>query len=196
MIPRSLTSSTLLWTLTTLLGIGPSSVAQISIPTPTPIKIPGELQRLLQGPQQPASITANTPSQQGLTLPSLWWVDDQFGAKTVIDWQAYPAANLQDQQVHVYIRSNLWSRFNYLERYAFVTHFGNVTRTYGYQLVMLDRNGYPLSSYLCDFTQLAPSGIAGVRDAQQQPVKAYSMLQTSELSCEMWLNPVYPRNVF
>ncbi|MFQ3627022.1 MAG: hypothetical protein SNJ81_05550, partial [Cyanobacteriota bacterium] len=39
----------------------------------------------------PAIVTANTISQEGLTLPSLWWVRDQFGEQLLETWLVYPA---------------------------------------------------------------------------------------------------------
>ncbi len=161
-----------------------------------PSTVPPTLQRLLQGPRQPTSSLNPRPSQTGLSIPSLWWIDQQFGQKTVLDWIVYPNSIRQDQQVHVYLRSNLWARFSYLERYAFVTHFGHLTRTYGYQLVMLESTGLPLASYICDFVPIDPLPVPGTQDAEQSPIFAYTLEQQPQLDCEMWLNPTFPRQVF
>lgn len=158
--------------------------------------VPPALQRLLQRVPRSRSLPSVRPAQTGLTIPSLWWVEQQFGQKTVLNWAVYPDQNRQEQQVHVYLRSNLWARFSYLERYAFVTHFGHLTRTYGHQLVMLESNGLPLASYICDFTTAEPSLVPGSLDVNQSPIHAYTSEQQNQIDCKMWLNPTFPRQVF
>ncbi|MEM9137324.1 MAG: hypothetical protein AAGB01_08250 [Cyanobacteria bacterium P01_F01_bin.42] len=144
--------------------------------------------------QRPSS-TSQQPSQSGVTLPSLWWVDRQFGNKLVIDWFAYDSEILQNQQVQIFIRSNLWTRFSYLERYSFVTHFGALTRTYGYQMLVLDTSGNPLASYLCDFTSQRPQIVPGAQTNRQQPIKSYATSSQTDFPCAIWMNDAFPRGV-
>ncbi|MCM1982851.1 hypothetical protein [Lyngbya confervoides] len=183
--------------LSLLLGQGllaiPSSAQVPQIPRAI-IRVPDLVQRLLQGPRQPPAVSSSQPSQRGLTPPSLWWVDQQFGDQALIKWVAYPSANLADQQVHLYLRPSTWREMTYLKRYAFATHFGAVARTYGYQTLVLDNKGYPLGAYLCDFSQATPRLVGGTQDYQQQPVLFFD--QPEQLTCDLWLNPAYPRTAF
>ena len=156
-------------------------------------KSPIEVQQLLQGPLPPPSSSSKQPSQSGLTLPSLWWVDRQFGQKLVIDWFGYKSASPQAQQVQMFVRSNLWTRFSYLERYAFVTHFGALTRTYGYQMLLLDTRGYLIASYICDFEAQQPEVVIGAQDAQNQPIPSYTA--QDELPCDLWMSNAFPRSL-
>ncbi|NJN24436.1 MAG: hypothetical protein HC810_08685 [Acaryochloridaceae cyanobacterium RL_2_7] len=159
-------------------------------------QVPLQTQKLLQGPLPPPSSTSATPSQDGISLPSLWWADRLFGEKLVTDWSAYQSPNPQVQQVQIFVRSNLWTRFSYLERYEFLNHFAAVTRVYGYQMLVLDSRGYPLASYLCDFSQKAPKQVVGVQDARQQSVWNYERADGSDLDCDLWMNGAFPRNFF
>ena len=155
---------------------------------------PLKIQQLLQGPLPPPTATSRQPSQQGITLPSLWWVDRQFGQKLIIDWFAYDSESPETQQVQIFIRSNLWARFSYLERYAFVTHFGAMTRTYGYQMLLLDPKGTPLASYLCSFKLQKPQVILGAKTAHNQLIQSYAEPIQQKLPCSLWMNNAFPRN--
>ncbi len=157
-------------------------------------RIPVTVQRLIQGPLPPPTASSDQPSQVGITLPSLWWVDRQFGEKLVIDWFAYDSGTPQDQQVQLFVRSNLWTRFTYLERYAFVTHFGAIARTYGYQTLLLDKRGYPLASYLCAFETQQPQSLLGVQSAKNQLIQIYGSSAQGNLPCSIWMNSAFPRN--
>ena len=159
-------------------------------------KVPLQAQKLLQGPLPQPSSTSENPSQTGMTLPSLWWADRLYGEKLVTNWYAYDSDNSQDQQVQIFVRSNLWTRFSYLERYEFVNHFASLTRTYGYQMLVLDSRGYPLASYLCDFAQVRPQKILGVQDAHRRPVWNFDPDLYSDLTCKLWMNEAFPRNFF
>ena len=151
------------------------------------------VQQLLQGPLPPPSTTSQNPAQTGITLPSLWWIDRQFGEKLVIDWFAYDNEIANQQQVQVYIRSNLWTRFSYLERYAFISHFGSLTRTYGYQLVLIGTQGNALASYLCEFETQQPQIVLGAQTAQRTLVRSYAGQTQRELPCSLWMNEAFPR---
>lgn len=154
---------------------------------------PLRVRQLIQGPLQQPSSTSKQPSQSGVTLPSLWWINRQFGNKLVIDWFAYDSEMLQSQQVQIFIRSNLWTRFSYFERYAFITHFGALTRAYGYQLLLLDTVGNPLGSYLCQFETQEPQIITGARTNRQRKIRLYSGPSQTELPCDIWMSNAFPR---
>lgn len=112
----------------------------------------------------PEMVTANTISQQGLTLPSLWWARDQFGEQLLETWLVYPARDDSPQRVELVVNPQVWSIYNYLERYTFVNQFGASASTYGYSTRVFDRQGNLLAAYLCDFSGVALGQVAGQRN--------------------------------
>lgn len=112
----------------------------------------------------PGMITANTISQEGLTLPSLWWARDQFGEQLLETWLVYPAREGSPQRVELVVNPQVWSIYNYMERYTFVNQFGVSASTYGYSTRVFDRQGNLLAAYLCDFSGVALGQAEGQRD--------------------------------
>jgi|GEM_PF-1393055 len=97
-------------------------------------------------------ITAYTFSQEGMTHPSLWWAQEQFGKrKLLMNWIAYPTPKRLDLIVNLQI----WSNLQYIERYSFIHHFGTVARDYGYELRVFNQRGDCLALYTCDRAQNA-----------------------------------------
>lgn len=158
--------------------------------------IPTELETLLEKRHEKAKVTANTPSQQGFSVPSLWWTSQQFGEKLVVDWQAYGASQVGNQQINVIVRPDLWTRYTYYERYAFVLKFGSDASNFGYQLLVLDSQDFLLGAYTCDFAQSDPDFITDLVDSQSQPIPRYvDRASAKALPCRLWLSPNSPRNV-
>lgn len=159
--------------------------------------IPTELQTLSEKRSATPKVTADTPSQRGFTVPSLWWTSQQFGEKLVLDWQAYGAGQVGNRQINVIVRPELWTRYTYYERYGFVLKFGTDASNFGYQLLVLDSEDFLLGAYTCDFAHSNPTFISGVVDSQSQPIPNYvSPGSPKSLSCRLWLSPNYPRGVF
>lgn len=155
---------------------------------------PKELQKLLeQRPEKPV-ISSDTPSQQGFTVPSLWWTNQQYGEKLVLDWQAYGLGQIGTQQISVKVRPELWTRYTYFERYAFVLKFGTDASHFGYQLFVQDAQDLLLGSYTCDFTEGGPK--QELPKSQPQTLLESVHQVSKPLSCQLWLNPNYPRTVF
>lgn len=142
-------------------------------------------------------ITVATPSQAGLTVPSLWWAKEQFGGNLLDSWIIYPKQGNSPNHVDLLIRPEIWNRLNYLERYAFVNRFGSVASDYGYNLRALDSQSNLLATYTCNFSRANPDYLKGVRDARGQrvpnyvsPVTAPSGRQNSDgLTCQVGLKP-------
>ena len=179
-----------------LVGSHTTAVSQPRRQPPTN-PVPAELQLLLDKRPEIPHASANTPSQQGFTVPSLWWANQQFGEKLVLDWQAYAAGQAKTQQINVIVRPELWTRYTYYERYGFVLKFGSDTSNFGYQLLVLDSQDFLLGAYTCDFAQGNPNFITGLVDAQSQPIPDYvSRSRAETLPCRLWLSPNYPRSVF
>ncbi len=159
--------------------------------------LPTELQTLLENRPNGPIISADAPSQKGFTVPSLWWTNEQFGEKLVLDWRAYGVDQVGSQQISVIVRPELWTRYTYFERYAFVLKFGSDASNFGYQLMVLDSQDFVLGAYTCDFARSKPQFIPRMLDEGSRPIPDYvDPTSTQALPCRLWLNPNYPRSVF
>ncbi|AFY53712.1 hypothetical protein Riv7116_1139 [Rivularia sp. PCC 7116] len=101
-------------------------------------------------------ITADTIYQQQLTVPSLWWAQEQSENKLLDNWIAYPAINSQPGRVDLIVNEQIWSVLDYLERYKFVNHLGSVARTYGYNIRVFNYEKEPLATYTCNLSLTTP----------------------------------------
>lgn len=107
----------------------------------------------------PDVITHTNISQTNLTVPSLWWANQQFGQPLVETWFAYP--NAEQRRVDFVVNRQVWSLLDYLKRYEFLHHMGTVARSYGYNTRVFNRQGEALAAYTCDFN--APENPCDVR---------------------------------
>lgn len=147
-----------------ILPIQPSPAQTPSVPQPS--KAPLELSRL-----QPTTtlndgeitaytincdrrsvFTANTICQQQLTIPSLWWANEQFGDKLLDNWLTYPATSTTPARIDLVANRQIWSLLDYLERYEFVNHFGAVARDYGYNVRVFNYQKELLATYTCNYS--------------------------------------------
>lgn len=173
-------------------GYSGNAIAQLRQQPPTN-PVPARLQTLLENRPAIPRVTAETPSQKGFTVPSLWWTSQQFGEKLVLDWQAYGAGQVGSQQINVIVRPELWTRYTYFERYGFLLKFGRDASNFGYQLLVFDSEDFLLGAYTCDFAQSNPKVISGVVDVRSQPIPKYRDREfTSGLPCQLWLSPNSP----
>lgn len=140
-------------------------------------------------------VTATTPSQAGLTIPSLWWTKEQFGGKLLDSWTAYPQGKDTPSYVDLLVRREVWNLLDYLERYTFVNQFGLAAGDYGYNLRVFDRQENLLATYTCNFSRVSPNYLEGVRDLRGRPVPNYvsgttassSSQSPRELTCQIGL---------
>ncbi|MEB3219055.1 MAG: hypothetical protein VKN72_22845 [Nostocales cyanobacterium 94392] len=121
---------------------------------PAPSQAPLELD-LLNNPTDNI-ITANTIYQQQLTVPSLWWAQEQSENKLLDNWIAYPASNSQPGRVDLIVNEEVWNILDYLERYNFVNHLGSVARGYGYNIRVFNYEKEPLATYTCNLNISKP----------------------------------------
>lgn len=157
------------------------------------LSAPPQVLQLLEIPLGLPSSTTTTPAQSGLTVPSLWWAEAQFGQGIVNGWQSYDATASYPKLVRLTVDSQLWRQLTVLNRYALVNHFAVVTRDTGYQLLVFDPQNNPVAAYTCNFDQVRPKYLEGVRDAQGRLVPDYvPALSPTPLDCQAWLSPVYP----
>jgi hypothetical protein len=156
------------------------------------LKAPDPVLKLLQTPVQKPQVKANTPSETSLTVPGLWWANQQFGDKMLTNWFAYRRPEDHSSQVRAVIRPDLWSRYTYLERYAFLKRFGATTSAAGYHLLVLDQQNYLLGSYTCEFPN-------NVKPALLNPWEQRRARLTSppiKAPCSVWISPVYGTEFF
>lgn len=142
-------------------------------------------------------VTATTPSQSGLTVPSLWWAKEQFGGKLLYSWAAYAKENDTSSHIDLLVNQEVWNLMNYLERYTFVNQFGFTASDYGYNLRVFDRQENLLATYTCNFSRVNRNHLEGVRDSRGRLVPNYVSGSTAssssqnhkELACQIGLEP-------
>ncbi|HIK53568.1 MAG TPA: hypothetical protein IGS37_00060 [Synechococcales cyanobacterium M55_K2018_004] len=141
--------------------------AETRIPTDDLLYLQFELPnpRLLQPNAIPAGSAIATSyhiSQTGLTLPSLWWVQQQFGGKLLTLWIAYDGSDGTPPRVEYVVNEQVWSLYTYVERYTFVNQFGGAAREFGYNARIFNPQGDLLAIYVCDFSAGRTSSHCGV----------------------------------
>lgn len=100
-------------------------------------------------------ITSNSICQSSITIPSLWWLEEQYrqlNGKLVNTWLAYPDASGPSRRVDLVVNQQVWSLLDYLERYKFTDWFGATARDYGFNTRVFNSQGRLLASYTCAFT--------------------------------------------
>jgi hypothetical protein len=117
-----------------------------------PLSFPNDLRRLDANdlPADGSVLSANTISPDNLTIPSLWWARDQFGGKLLSNWLAYPRLNGSLRRVDLIVNQQVWSLYDYLDRYRFVNDLGTVAATFGFNTRVFNRNQDLLAAYICE----------------------------------------------
>lgn len=98
-------------------------------------------------------VTKDTICPTHLTLPSLWWADEQLGDKLLENWLAYP----EKKRIDLVVNRQIWGLMDYYQRYAFIHRMGTVVRgarnpgENGYNLRIFNRQEPELclASYTC-----------------------------------------------
>lgn len=128
-------------------------------PTTEPLDV-----NVLQAASPSSSVvTSTTISTTGLTIPSLWWVREQYvdqqasGDKLLENWIAYPSQDRRPGRVDFVVNRQFWSLLNYLDRYTFLHKFGTAASSYGYNLRVFDNQATLVAAYTCDFRAVDPS---------------------------------------
>ncbi|MFN6527784.1 hypothetical protein [Nostoc sp. ChiSLP03a] len=143
------TSFSLLLTISLTTLLVPPSLAQTpSIPSPS--SAPLELD-LLTKPKD-YIITATTIHPERLTVPSLWWAQQNSEKKLLDNWIAYPASNKEPARVDLIVNQQIWSLLEYIERYDFVNRLGSAARNFGYNVRVFNYQKEPLATYTCNFS--------------------------------------------
>ena len=130
-----------------------------------------------------AIATADKPSPEHFTVPSLWWQQQQVGDainnRLVDNWRAYTdTVSLNTghaiPHIDVIVNGQIWPLLNYLERYSMITQFGESAKNYGYQLRIFTGSRL-VGLHVCDFdtaaeTQSDQNTVATTADNIATPV--------------------------
>jgi hypothetical protein len=121
--------------------------------------------------KDPNIVTADTASAKGTTVPSLWWVSEQFPAKLVSNW----IANRSQNQIYLLVNTQYWNVLDYVDRYRAIDRFGRVAQSYGYNLKVCNGQKIALARYTCDSTTDPTT--------TQKPTSG-----ATQNACQIWLN--------
>ncbi len=141
-------------------GRSPAQTVQASL---TPVTEPLDLELVEQEQEDLATltpgactvngvITSKTICQNSITIPSLWWLEEQYrqlNGKLVNTWLAYPDAIGTSRRVDLVVNQQVWSLLDYLERYKFIDWFGTTARDYGFSTRVFNNQGRMLAAYTC-----------------------------------------------
>ena len=132
------------------------SVRAIDQATLLLLTLPLDIQTVTQlwsgeAPANRSVIAANTIAQSNLTIPSLWWAQQQFGGNLLTYWVAFPGTQDAPPRVELLVDELAWSRATYFDRYTFLSHFGTSARDFGYNVRVFTWRGNLLGAYTCDF---------------------------------------------
>ncbi|MFP4134643.1 MAG: hypothetical protein ACLFRN_09320 [Halothece sp.] len=107
----------------------------------------------IRAQQEEEIVSARTPSQTQMTIPSLWWPTQQFDDSNLINyWQA----NRRTKVITIIVSNRGWRGLNYLQQYSLVNKFGTVARDYNYNLAILNSQEDCLAIYTCEFNETLP----------------------------------------
>lgn len=151
-----------------------------------------EINLLEQGvaPSDPSWVTANTISQTGLTMPSLWWAKQQFGGKLLSNWIAKPGTQDMPSRVDLLVNQQIWTSYNYIDRYAFLNQLGRVAQDFGYSTRVFNPQGELLGAYICDFDLAEPISVSHPQGvASNVPFIESDNPTLADSACRIFLDP-------
>lgn len=157
---RSLLTSLISLGTVMLLGKTADAIVQAALLLLTePLDVPQVAQyRSGAVPADGSVVTESTISQTELTIPSLWWAEAQFGGKLLDYWVAYTGMDTAPRRVDLLVNQQVWVQYNYLERYAFINHFGTSASDFGYSTRIFNWQGDLLGAYICEFAAVPNTG--------------------------------------
>jgi hypothetical protein len=141
--------------------------------------------------------------QTHLTVPSLWWTQEQFGQKLVNGWVAFTSGAEVPRRVDVLVNPLVWRNrtFDYAQRYlfqfSFLTRFGSSaffgsptpqglpSQDYQFNTRVVSPRGELLAAYICESSQ--PDQFSA--QALSQPLAS---LDTSEFTSEPNCQVLFP----
>ncbi|WP_088890621.1 hypothetical protein [Leptolyngbya ohadii] len=109
------------------------------------LNLPEEQQRLFEQ----GVVTPDTISQTGLTVPSLWWAQQQYGGTLLEYWFAFSGEDGTPPRVDLLVNQQAWNNTDYLAQYSFLLRFGRVSEDFGYSTRVFNGRGELLGAYIC-----------------------------------------------
>lgn len=169
---------------------------------PLPSTPPLDLNAFKPGQTPPGIVTLNTISPTHLTIPSLWWVqeqivanteklNEQFGRELIINWAAYPIEQGTAGRVDLLVDRQFWGALDYLQRYEFLNRFSTTARGYGYNIRVFDNQATIVAAFTCDFSKLdlrllqLSAELSGMTLLQPEVVNYSRSPVADQLSCNM-----------
>lgn len=133
------------------LAIDPITIELLTLPLETP---PPETIQPCRSRVDLTVVTETTICQKadletGLTDPSLWWDQEQFGGALLQGWFAFPGRQGNPGRVDLLVNPEAWSSANYLALYRFINQFGTTAKEFGYNLRVFNPNRELLGAYVC-----------------------------------------------
>lgn len=174
-----------------------STAAINSLPSTPPL----DLNALQPGQAPPGVVTSNTISPIHITIPSLWWVqeqiaddqrfDERFGRNLILNWLAYPIDGGKAGRVDLIVDRQIWGSLDYLQRYSFVNRFSAVARSYGYNTRVFDSQARIVAAFTCNFSNLdlrllqLSAELSGLPLLEPESTSSSRNPVADQLSCDM-----------
>lgn len=178
---------------------------QVTLPNasnPLPSNPPLDVKALQPGQTPPGVVTSTTISPTHLTIPSLWWaqeqivantekLNEQFGRELIINWLAYPIEQGAAGRVDLIVDRQFWSALDYLQRYEFLNRFSTTARGYGYNIRVFDNQATIVGAFTCDFSKLdlrllqLSAELSGMSLLQPDGINYSRSPIADQLSCNM-----------
>ena len=127
----------------------PTTTIAQTVKQPQPDNTPLEVKLLNAQNNQKNVITINSVNQKQLTVPSLWWLQEEFGVNLLNYWLAYP----QQRRIDIVVNRTRWNALNYMDKYSFVHRFGyKIAQKYGYntRIFIINQPQKPIGAYTCN----------------------------------------------
>lgn len=151
--------------------------------------------------QQPGSTTCSESTPPGtiktamsicesrLSDPSLWWAKQLYGDELVDNWVTYMGDDREPGRIDVVVNPQVWSSWNYLDRYAFVDRFGAAAQRQGYNVRVFDWQSRLLAAHTCDFSAMAMLQWLLTDGLELGPGADSPNPALSAITCRVLLNP-------
>jgi hypothetical protein len=105
-----------------------------------------------------------------LTPPSLWLEASWIPPQILLGWLTTIRGEHSPGWVDLVVDADAWAQLGYLERYRFLSRFGQIATQESYNLRLFTPEGEPLGTYLCRYRDSRrPQGCQVQLDYQGRP---------------------------
>lgn len=106
----------------------------------------------------------------GLTPPSLWLEASWAPPRVLQGWLTTIRGETSPGWVDLVVDADVWAQLGYLDRFRFLSRFGQTATQEGYNLRLFTIEGEPLGRYICRYTDaLRPQGCQVQLDYRGRP---------------------------